>query len=318
MNRRAAITVAVLVTAAVSACGDDPPSRADVLGEYGTEIAAPEFEGFTGAAGDVVSDVEAVCASSDGEAIEVAVESIDAARGRWSAAQAMATGPVMERRSPAVVDWPVRTADIEALIESSQPGEITADVMANNVGADTRGLSALRWVLTRDDVEGVLEDQRWCDYLNSTAAVVTDEADLLVGDWTESWQDGEPFVERLGDEDEADDWLEMIVNDNLNLVHKLTEAPDDSVDVPTDTAADRAAQLEGVAQVFGALGPLLGDELSERIDGEIEAARSAYADGDVDAGRELAAEIEATIATEVVARLDITVGFSDTDGDSAG
>ena len=53
----------------------------------------------------------------------------------------------MERRSPAVVDWPIRIADIEALIERSAPGEIIAEVIGNNVGADTRGLTAMRWVL---------------------------------------------------------------------------------------------------------------------------------------------------------------------------
>ena len=62
----------------------------------------------------------------------------------------------MERRSPAVVDWPIRVADIEALIERSAPGEITADVIGNNVGADTRGLTAMRWVLDHDDVAELL------------------------------------------------------------------------------------------------------------------------------------------------------------------
>jgi predicted lipoprotein len=63
---------------------------------------------------------------------------------------------------------------------------------------------------------------------------------------------------------------------------------------------------------------MLGDDLAERLLGEIEAARVAYADGDVDLGRELSREVEATLATEVAAHLDVTIGFSDADGDSAG
>ncbi len=64
--------------------------------------------------------------------------------------------------------------------------------------------------------------------------------------------------------------------------------------------------------------PLLGDELAERLDDELEAAEEAFASGELDRGRELAAEVEATLATEVAARLDVTIGFSDADGDSAG
>ena len=66
------------------------------------------------------------------------------------------------------------------------------------------------------------------------------------------------------------------------------------------------------------LEPLLGDDLAERLDDEIDAADEAFESGDLDEGRELAAEVEATLATEVAARLDVTIGFSDADGDSAG
>ena len=245
--------------------------------------------------------------------------SIEATRQQWLSTQATWTGPVMERRSPAVVDWPIRVADIEALIERSAPGEITADVIGNNVGADTRGLTAMRWVLEHDDVAELLGDERWCDYLRGNAEVITAEADLIVADWTESWDGGDAFAEVLADDAEADAWLEMLVNDSIFLVHKLTEEPRDEGDLPPlDVAADRAAQLDGVGEVYDVLEPLLGDDLSERLDDEIEAAEEAFAAGDLDAGRELAADVEATLATEVAARLDVTIGFSDADGDSAG
>ncbi len=87
---------------------------------------------------------------------------------------------------------------------------------------------------------------------------------------------------------------------------------------PADVSADRRAQLGGVREVYDALEPLLGDDLAERLDEEIEAAEGAFAAGELDEGRELAAALEATLATEVAARLDVTIGFSDADGDSAG
>ena len=150
--------------------------------------------------------------------------------------------------------------------------------------------------------------------------MIAAEADLIVADWTESWDDGDAFVEVLADDGEADAWLEMLVNDGIFLVHKLTEEPRDEGDLPPlDVAADRAVQLDGVGEVYDALEPLLGDDLAERLDDEIEAAESTPSKlATSTRGRELAAEVEATLATEVAARLDVTIGFSDADGDSAG
>lgn len=298
--------------------GSDELSRSDVLAEFAREVAVPRFEALAESATNVVAAIDAVCADPGAENVAVALASVEDARRGWLSMQAMWTGPVMERRSPALIDWPVNVADIEALVDRSATGEITPDVVAKNVGADTRGLSAVRWVLSADDSLERLEDERWCDYLDSTKTVVASEADVLLADWTESWDDGPPFVEVLADERVQAEWLSMFVNDNVNLANKLGVAPDERRDDEVDTAADRVAQLEGLAEFAAALGPLLGDDLAGRLDAEIEAARAAYADGDIDAGRQLSGEVEATMATEVAARLGVTIGFSDSDGDSAG
>jgi predicted lipoprotein len=315
--------VAVALTAAMAlvaaSCGDDPPARADVVGDVATDVAVPGFEEFARAAADLSEQIDAVCSGPDDDKVEEATDGIAATRQQWLSTQAIWTGPVMERRSPAVVDWPVRVADIEALIERSAPGEITADVIGNNVGADTRGLTAMRWVLEQDDVAELLSDERWCDYLRGNADVIASEADLIVADWTESWDGGDAFEELLADDAESDAWLEMLVNDSIFLVHKLTEEPRDEGDLPPRAVTtDRFVQLDGVGDVYDALEPLLGDDLSERLDDEIEAAVEAFEARDLDEGRALTAEVEATLATEVAARLDVTIGFSDADGDSAG
>ena len=225
----------------------------------------------------------------------------------------------MERRSPAVTDWPVNGAEIEELVAGSAPGEIDADVISRRVGADNRGLSALRWVLARDDAVELLDDERWCDYLTANAEVIRTESDLVIGDWTGSWEDGPAFADVVADSDETDTWLGMLVNDNVFLAHRLTESADDEGDAPpVDVAADRVVQLAGLREVATSLGPLLGDELETRLLGEIDAAAAAYEAGDVEAGRTLATEVERTMATDVAGRLGVTIGFSDADGDSAG
>jgi predicted lipoprotein len=308
---------AVLLGAA--GCDDDPPSRADVMAEVADDVAVPGFEEFAATAAELNEPVSDACATADESSIDEALEQIESARSHWLSTQATWTGPVMERRSPAVVDWPIRVADIEAFIERSAPGEITAEVVGNNVGADTRGLTAMRWVLVSDGAAERLGDERWCDYLAANAEVISDEADLVVADWTDSFVGGDAFSGVIADEAEADGWLEMMVNDSIFLVHKLTEEPRDEGDLPPlDVTADRAAQLGGVADVYDELEPLLGDDLAERLDDELEAAEDAFAAGELDRGRELAAEVEATLATEVAARLDVAIGFSDADGDSAG
>ncbi len=301
----------------VAACGDDGPSRADVLGDYANDVALPRYERLAATADDLVAAVGEACAAPSDETVRAGLDAVGEARGSWLSTAAMPTGPIMERRSEAVIDWPVRIADIERLITGSTPGDITAEVIANNVGADTRGLSALHWVFSNDGVVDRLGDQRWCDYVTSTAAVVATEAHLLLDDWTASFADGVPFVDVLAD-DAGNAWMGRIVNDSINVVHMLTEAPEDAVDVAADIASDRATQLAGLGEIVTAIGPLLGDELAGRVADEVDAAHAAFTDGDVAGGRTLAGEVEATLATEVASRLGVTIGFSDADGDSAG
>lgn len=305
------VVTALACALATSACGDDGPSRADLLGDYADDVARPAYDAFAGSADALAATVGTLCDDPSPERIAEALAEVDALRVDWLSVRGMSTGPVMERRSDALIDWPVRAADIENFVESSEPDAITAEVVAKNVGADTRGLTALRFVLGSDDAPDRLADAAWCDYTAAVATVVADEAGVVA----EAWVD---LAEQFGDDDAADGWVEMIVNDDINVVHKLTEEPRDLGDAPPDVAADRAAQLEGVADVWTALGPMLGDELAERLSVEIESARAAYAGDDIERGRELSREIEATLATEVAARLDVTIGFSDADGDSAG
>jgi predicted lipoprotein len=300
-------------------CGGGGPSRAEVMGEYGREAAIPRFEDHAASTGAVADTIATVCAAPTESVVADAIGVIDSARERWLATEAHWTGPVMERRSPAVTDWPVNGAEIEELVDGAVPGEIDADVISRRVGADNRGLSALRWVLTRDDAVALLGDERWCDYLTASAEVIRMEGDLVVGDWTESWEEGPAFVELVAEGDVAERWLGMLVNDNTFLAHRLSEAPDDEGDAPPiDVAADRLAQLAGLREVAVELGPLLGDELEARLLAEIDTAAAAYEAGDVEEGRALATEVERTLATDVAGRLGVTIGFSDADGDSAG
>jgi predicted lipoprotein len=282
-----------------------------------TEVAVPAVDAMAADAAAMTTDVEAMCSTPDTATVAAALASVDEVRARWLSMQAVWTGPVMERRSPGLVDWGVNSPEIDELVAGAAAGEITPDVIAGEVGADNRGLRALRGVLTRPDAVTVLGDERWCDYVSSVATVISGEAAGIAAAWSESYDGGPPFTEVVAGN--AQEWLSMLVNDDIFLVHATTGAPRDDGDVPpADVAADRAAQLGGVAAVARALAPLLGDELATRLDGELAAAVAAFEAGDIEQGRTLATEAERTLSTDVVGRLDVTLGFSDADGDGSG
>ena len=163
----------------------------------------------------------------------------------------------------------------------------------------------------------LLGDARWCAYATSVARAVDAQADAVLADWTVSYEGGPPFREVVADPDQAQEWLSMLVNDDINLARRVRERRDEG-DVPVpEPAADRAAQLTGLALVTTALAPLLGDELATRLDGELDAAIAALEAGDLAGGQALADEVDKTLTTDVAGRLDVTVGFSDADGDGS-
>ena len=175
---------AAVVMLTVVACGSDGPSRADALASFGEDAAVPAFEAFAAETRTMVAAVDAACASPTPAAIDSAVAAVDAARARWLETQAMWSGPVMDQRAAGSIDWTVDVAGIEELVGGGD--ELTVEFVATHVGADNRGLRALRGVLTSDDAVDRLGEPRWCAYLTSVAAVVADKADAILAEWTES------------------------------------------------------------------------------------------------------------------------------------
>jgi predicted lipoprotein len=151
--------------------------------------------------------------------------------------------------------------------------------------------------------------------------------------------------------------LDDLVNEALNLTERMTDLelrvvkgvdgpdapPSDPIDVDLLASihegpaglgvVDDLDRLQGLRIVFvDGLGPLLGTDLLDRVRGEIDAATAAFeALGDVplrEAAEQQTAQVRAaydavkalqiTLSTDVVSKLGVTVGFSDSDGDSAG
>ena len=357
----------VLLAAAAAACGDSTPSRQDVLDDLADEVVIPAYDSFLTASSSLAEAVGDLCASLASEtasgdaategALNSVYDALEASRASWSFSEAMWVGPVMERRSRAVIDWDIDAEQIEARIADTSFALI-ADNLATRVGADERGLSAVEYVVGSPSAPEAaiarLVNPRYCEYLTAATQVVFAEAELLVSDWTTSFEDGSPYRTVLSDPDGSG--VDDIVNGSFNLLRKTSDmelrpAANGDLDAVKEGplglgVADIADHLAGIRAVLigsranqgstqedGPMGlsELLGDDITDRLAARLDAAdaavsaitpplRTAAADnpGSLNQAYEALKELQMTISTEVVSKLGVALGFSDTDGDSAG
>ena len=335
-----AVLVAAAVACVAAACGGpEPPSRPEVLTALADEFIVPGYEEAASALGTLDSATRQLCSAPDEARLAEARVALADARRAWKGIEAAWVGPVMDRRSWALIDWPANGEEIHELIEDLSVPTIDAAYIKDYVGADQRGLGAAE-LLLGGDAAGLAG--RPCDYLRSAVVIADDEVGAVAALWT-----GGGAVEGL-----LADGIDPLVNDALFLTRKMSDMelgvalgtrggtpdPEAVVEGPRGLGvADGLARLAGIRGVFlgsdgaGGLAPLMSDELVERLDADIAAAEAAWAaipaplrgaavaqPDLVDAARAATKQVQITISTEVVSQLGVVVGFSDTDGDSAG
>ena len=348
MRQAWALAVAAVLMAA---CGGGTPSRSSVLGDLADGFIVPAYRQFQSDTAALEESVSDLCGALDSASLAGARDALAATRRGWSRTEAVWVGPVMDRRSWAAVRWPVADQEIEDLIADTSI-ELDYERLSSRIGADQRGLGAVEYVLgAGDEVLAALEDPRRCQFLTGVAEVIANEADQLVEDWTVGWEEGDPYRDQFGDAE--NDGIDSVVNDTLFLLEAITdlelgnalgamsrEADPTAIDEGPAGAGvdDLRHRLDGARAVLvGAgddregLSPLLGDELTERL---VEQFNAAY--GAVDSvqpplrqavvnspetvieARDAIKVVQITVATEVVSRLGVVIGFSDADGDSSG
>ena len=346
----AALIVAIAVGAAAAGCGAGTPGRAEVLEDLADEVIVPAYERLAVSTEALAGAAAELCSTLDPDALAAARRVLEQARADWSYSEAVWVGPVMERRSWAVIDWPISAAEIEELIADSSV-EIDYDRLARRIGADQRGLGAVDYLLgppggaALDD----LADRRRCAYLAGVAEVTAAEAALLPADWTADFEGEGPYRAVFADPDGTG--LDDVVNDAVFLLEAITDLelgvalgemgseadPSRIAEGPAGLgAADLAGKLEGLrAVLIGAdetpagLSPLLGGDLTGRLAAQLASAAAAVAAIEpplleavaaspqtVSAARAAIKDLQVTVATEVVSRLGVTIGFSDADGDT--
>lgn len=336
---RSALVAAAVACVATACGGPEPPSRPEVLTTLAEEFIVPGYEEAHSALGALDSATRQLCNAPDEARLAQARVELADARRAWKGIEAAWFGPVMDRRSWALIDWPANEEEIRELIDDTSVPTIDAAYIKDYVGADQRGLGAAE-LLLGGGAAGLAG--RPCDYLRSATTVANDEIGAVLALWT-----GGEAVEQL-----LADGIDPLVNDALFLTRKMadmelgvalgtrggTPDPEAIVEGPSGLGTqDGLARLAGIRAVFlgtdgtGGLAPLMGDELVERLDADVAAAEAAWAaipaplraaavdrPGLTDAARAATKQVQITISTEVVSQLGVVVGFSDTDGDSAG
>ena len=273
---RAALAAWTLTAATMAGCGSSDNyngnnsdsssiSRGDALTDLAAEAIVPAYERMATSARGLQRAAEALCdATQSGTSRDIVQARLDKARAaladtltHWSFLEAMWTGPVMHRRSWAVIDWPVDTEEIETLIADSEP--IDTERLALRIGADQRGLRAVEHILSTaaaestvaavdtaaaestaaavdtaaaestaaavDTAAGVvaaLDDRRRCDYLIGITEVIAEEAGLLYEDWTVAWEGG-PAYPSMWAAPDGGDGVDDLVNGSLFLLEAISD-----------------------------------------------------------------------------------------------
>ena len=250
----AAGVAGIVLVAGIAACGDSSPSREDVLSDLADEVIVPAYEDFLQASTGLADAVNDLCAIVSGASsastatddmtdsatssqaanteasataegsLSSVYDALAATRDSWSFSEAMWVGPVMDRRSRALIDWEIDAEQIDARIADTSFA-LTAENLATRVGADERGLGAAEYILgspsASEETLLKLANPRYCEYLQATTQVAAGEAQALQSDWTASFEGSSPYRSTFSDPD--GNGLDDIVNDTINLLRKTSD-----------------------------------------------------------------------------------------------
>lgn len=355
MSRRPlAAALACIVLGLVAACGgSSSDSRDDAADGVTRSVLVPSYEQAAARGAELAEAVRALCAAPSAERAAAARASWRDARAAWSRTEAAWIGPVMDRRSEGLVDWPANADRIDTVIAStSQPSEET--VLSTSTSA--RGLGALEHLLFDDGgATGarLRAEPARCAYAQAVADVIADETEGLRVAWVEGEGGEAPYADALSGEGsdgiDGEEAVGMLVERHLFLVERIadqelgaslgmrgTPQPEALAEgAAGGGATDIADRLKGIRAEYvpgdgetQTLGDLLAErdaDVQERLMSKLDAAIAIAEsiDGplaDDPAGRRrlrtAVKEAQVVLETEVVSVLGVTVGFSDNDGDS--
>lgn len=354
LKRLVPLFAIVLVIAA--ACGWGGPSDKDVVISLTDNVLVPAYSAASEDAAVLHGNVEAMCDSPSHFSLLTAQESWLEARATWTFTTSMWFGPFMERRSRRVVDWtPTETAAIDRLLAENssisllQVREVIASTQ-RGFGAIEYVL------FEENVVADLESSPVHCEYLTAMTRVLSEETQAIYSDWTTGSGGApykDYFTERSEISLTPDSAVAEFVRHQVFLIRNMVDmrlasilglrgAPDFST-LPGTTAdnglQDLRHELLGMQAVYlgsgeGGLGisslvSHLSQETDSRLKDQFTAALEAIdsVEGTLrvavaqrpDVVRNVydhLSELQQTISVDVVSLLGVSVGFTDTDGDS--
>ena len=333
-----------------------PATRSEVLRSLSSRVIVPGYASAAEKMALLAQSVTALCANPGEPELAAAQSAWREARQAWLRTEAYRFGPAMDRRSISLVDWwpidaekidrnlasdeEISTERVSEFLPATQRGLSVAEYLM--FGAGSAGLS---------DGSG----SKRCVYLRSVVDVASDEVAGILADWQGSGEsgayadyfDGTGSLALIDSEAEAEVirslvfQVRTIANMRLGAVLGIDTQADASA-IPSGGAdnsrEDFISQLEGVAAIYrGADGGMgvtarvasISAETDARMLEAIEAAIAAASALEGSVISQLEANpaqvrsvydnikgLQRVLNTEIVSLLGVSVGFSDTDGDS--
>ena len=331
-------------------------TRSEVIRSLTAQVILPGYKAAADSMALLSESVDALCASPSNAGMEKAREAWRNARQAWLRTESYRFGPAMDRRSISLVDWwPIDTEKIDRNLagEEGVTAERVTEFLSSTQRGFSTAEYLLFGTGSADLSDG--SDTQRCAYLQSVSAVNSEEVKGIVDDWmgTEGsnayagYFDGTGSLALVDSDAEAEVvrslvfQVRTIANMRLGAALGVDQQVDSSA-IPTGRAdnsrEDLLSQLEGIALVYsgteGGLGlsarvAAVSAETDSRMLSAIESTASATRglDGSIVAQLESnpaqvraiydnMKEMQRVLNTEIVSLLGVSVGFSDTDGDS--
>ncbi|MGH8950129.1 MAG: imelysin family protein [Acidimicrobiia bacterium] len=343
------LSAGVALTLILAACSSGP-GEADVVSAMADDALIPAVQSAATATEELATAAAEFCGAPSAAGLEAVQESWRRAKSAWERSELTTFfGPAEMLRTLSKVDYsPISEPGIDELLSSEVA--IDVDYIDNRAASTQRGLGAVEYALFRE--LDAASDPGVCSLATSASDVAAAETRALEEAWTVSSDGGDPFLEEftgtmtsnqaLGDVIGA--VVETLKRQSLFELGKALgiSAPDPEIESVPEGAAGEAtaayiAQLEGVRDVLAAgdtnsLGSLIrarsgevADRIEDLLDDSLDRlttlqgpmrALIVESSDQVEPIYDNLAELRVLFESDVVSLLDITLGFSDTDGDT--
>ena len=185
---------ALVVLAIACGTGESAPDENAVLTSVTDLVVVPGYESLAEETQDLRMALEDLCALPSETSMSKAQQAWRDVRSPWMRSAATWFGPIMDRRSLGLMDWPlVEPERIEAMLENSPA--TTEDDVRDRLASTQRGLGAIEYLLFTGDAVEVLSGppSTRCDYLTALGRVVEVEAAAVAEAWTSGADGSTPY-----------------------------------------------------------------------------------------------------------------------------